>query len=200
MLSNKTQRRDPLTDVLIFFQVKEPKIVKQKVLKFGGRHCLASFFFVFAENKTKIQVISAGLWTVTSPTNEHPRLKAKHFNLELTFFAIHFTSASLPMCTDIWIIPPCLGFVSRAKRFLMTIQHETRRAKGKVVQTNEFLYTTWMFFFYFRCYQHESLFYYFYIASLMQFSAKCLSVIFNRVVDSVWCFEMNGKIARFLSF
>lgn len=149
MLSNKTQRRDPLTDVLIFFQVKEPKIVKQKVLKFGGRHCLASFFFVFAENKTKIQVISAGLWTVTSPTNEHPRLKAKHFNLKLTFFAIHFTSASLPMCTDIWIIPPCLGFVSRAKRFLMTIQHETRRAKGKVVQTNEFLYTTWMFFFIF---------------------------------------------------
>lgn len=92
------QRRDPLTDVDVFFSGQRPKIMKQKVLL--GFVVVKGLTFpveyleipeIRSAECSTVVTYQWSLWTVTSPTNEHPQFK-KHFNF--IFFAVHFTSTS----------------------------------------------------------------------------------------------------------
>lgn len=130
-----------------FFQVKEPKIMKQKV-RLCSEARSACCVFSSAPRKAReaqcveiqvMQVISAGLWTVTSSTNEHPRLKALQSR-------IHFTLCRLPVCNrHLNILPPCLWACVQSRErsaFLMTVEHETWSGGRR---WTEFLYTIFLF-------------------------------------------------------
>lgn len=99
------QRRDPLTDVDVFFSGQRTENNETKSASRVCRFIQSYFFLVLKLESIKIRSVKYStvvtylwnLWTVTSPTNEHPQFK-KHFNL--IFFAIHFTSTSFS-CTQV---------------------------------------------------------------------------------------------------